>query len=335
MSLQFYSKKLNSSKLPLLTVGILSWNRLKYLRATLESAKRCIQYPHIEWIVIDNFSTEEGLREYLESLNWIDHLVFLKSSHVEAMNEIIARAKGELLLLWPEDIQFIVEGDWMLDCAEILLVHPWIGSVVLVPLRKLMIRKNWSLRRFFKWREFAHDFRKYGLSFRRQKIISSSRGFNFRSYGWVTDGIAGAGIVSLSRTQMWKDLGCWRMSNRIDFLDSSLGGETDMLIRYRKSKVLLQRIQAVLPVAADIIDDSIGVKAKIRNNIRYGVYMNPPEGKFYYKIYNQNDVWQFSKNKMPLPFEEFVKPIGYKLPIDNKGNLLKTGINESIVTPIR
>ena len=332
--MQLHSNKLNLSKLPLLTADILSWNRLKYLRATLESAKRCIQYPNLEWIVIDNLSTEEGLREYLESLDWVDQLIFLKSSHIEAMNEIIARAKGELLLLWPEDIQFIVEGDWMLDCAEILISYPWIGSVVLVPLRNITVKKIWSLQRFLRWQEFAHDFKKYGFSFRRQRILTSSRGFNFRSYGWVSDGIAGAGIVSLSRTQMWKKLGPWRISNHTDFFDSSLGGETDMLFRYRKSKIVLQRVQSVLPVAADIIDDNIGTKAKIRANIRYGIYMTPPEGTFYYRIYKQNDVWQLSQRKIPISFEEFVKPIGYKLPLDNRGNLLKAGINETCVTDI-
>jgi hypothetical protein len=48
---------------PRVTLGLLSWNRLHYLRATLESARRCIQYPNLEWIVVDNESNEPGLRE--------------------------------------------------------------------------------------------------------------------------------------------------------------------------------------------------------------------------------------------------------------------------------
>jgi hypothetical protein len=39
---------------PRVTFGLLSWNRLHYLRATLESARRCLQYPNLEWIVVDN-----------------------------------------------------------------------------------------------------------------------------------------------------------------------------------------------------------------------------------------------------------------------------------------
>ena len=93
---------------PLVTIGVLSWNRFHYLRATIESARRCIQYPNIEWIVSDNESEEPGLREYLESLNWIDHKIFKRQTHADAMNQIVAMAKGEYLILWPEDIQFTV-----------------------------------------------------------------------------------------------------------------------------------------------------------------------------------------------------------------------------------
>jgi len=86
-----------TNHLPMLTIGIISWNRLHYLRATLESAFRCIEYPNIQWIVLDNHSTEPGLADYLRGLAWIDELVFMQSSHVTAMNEIVERAKGEVL----------------------------------------------------------------------------------------------------------------------------------------------------------------------------------------------------------------------------------------------
>ena len=95
------------------TVAILSWNRLHYLRATLESAKRCIHGEQIEWIVSDNASEEPGLTDYLADCNWITHRWSKKQTHAEAMNEIVARAAGRYLLLWPEDMQFVVEGDWL------------------------------------------------------------------------------------------------------------------------------------------------------------------------------------------------------------------------------
>lgn len=161
------------NKPSLLTIGILSWNRLNYLRATLESAKRCIQYPNIQWIVLDNYSTEPGLAEYLKSLAWIDELIFMQSSHVAAMNEIVARAKGDVLLLWPEDVQFVVEGDWMRDCIEILLKDYSIGALSLNFHRRQTIEYIWGRQRFNKngilrmWK----DLKRYGANFRLQKKI--------------------------------------------------------------------------------------------------------------------------------------------------------------------
>jgi SAM-dependent methyltransferase len=137
-----------TNTLPIVTIGVLSWNRLHYLRATLESAHRCINYPNIQWIVLDNYSTEPGLAEYLKSLQWVDELLFVNSSHVSAMNEIISRAKGDVVLLWPDDMQFVLEGDWMKDCVELLMTNHWIGSMSLNFQRRQTIQRVWGKRRF-------------------------------------------------------------------------------------------------------------------------------------------------------------------------------------------
>ncbi|HNE05055.1 MAG TPA: glycosyltransferase family A protein, partial [Anaerolineales bacterium] len=232
------------NKPSLLTIGILSWNRLNYLRATLESAKRCIQYPNIQWIVLDNYSTEPGLAEYLKSLAWIDELIFMQSSHVAAMNEIVARAKGDVLLLWPEDVQFVVEGDWMRDCIEILLKDYSIGALSLNFHRRQTIEYIWGRQRFNKngilrmWK----DLKRYGANFRLQKKNISSNGYPVRTFGWQEDGIIGAGITSLARTEVWKKLGPWKAKPADDnIIDSSGGGETEMLERWAKTKTPLQR----------------------------------------------------------------------------------------------
>ena len=115
------------SALPRITVAFLSWNRLHYFRAAIESARRCIRYPDIEWIISDNESREHGLREYIEGLDWVPNKWFREQTHAAAMNEIVARATGKYLILWPDDVQFVVEGDWMVRLIETLESHPWIG----------------------------------------------------------------------------------------------------------------------------------------------------------------------------------------------------------------
>jgi glycosyltransferase involved in cell wall biosynthesis len=319
--------------LPLLTIGILSWNRLHYLRATLESAKRCIQYPNIQWIVVDNLSEEPGLTEYLKNQTWVDELVFLKSDHVTAMNEIVARARGEVLLLWPDDIQFIVEGDWMIDCMEILLQNEWVGSMSLNCLRRETI-KNWTnlAPNWSQIRPMIGDIKWLGKKFRVPRRLSSARGFSFRTYGWKTVGVIGSGIPSLTRTEVWKQLGPWKATDLTNINDSSGGGETEMLQRWRRSSLPLQLASPILPVAADIINDTLGSKAKIRKNKRYGVYTPPTEGDFYYRIVDQTSL--DANRSIPFSFEELVQPIGFNLPLDAHGNLRKAGINLSVVSEI-
>lgn len=79
---------------PLVTIGVVSYNRLHYLRALLESARTCVVYPNLQWIVVDGNSVEPGLRDYVESLEFLDRAVFVDCSHAEAMNLIVELAKG-------------------------------------------------------------------------------------------------------------------------------------------------------------------------------------------------------------------------------------------------
>ena len=320
--------------LPLLTIGIISWNRLHYFRATLESARRCIQYPKIQWIVVDNLSTEPGLAGYLKSCDWIDELIFLKSDHVTAMNEIVARAKGEVLLLWPDDMQFVVEGDWMMDFIEVLLKHKRLGSMAINFLRHQTIQSIWKPPLLQKIKPMLREFKQYKSHFRLQRKIGSSRGAKFHTFGWADWGIIASGIPSLTRVETWQKLGPWRSPGDTRLLDSSGGGEMDMGLRWQKSNLALNRIMPSLPVAADIINDDIGCKAKVRGNVRYGVYSPPPEGTFYYQIKTLDENRPLTKNKLPVAFEDFVQPIGFNLPLDDEGGLLKSGMNLSVQTEI-
>ena len=163
-------------KKPKVTVAIVSWDRLHYLRATLESAHRCINYPNLEWILSDNESTEPGLREYLDSLDWIDQRLYKRQTHAEAMNEVVAKASGEILLLWPDDVQFILEGDWLHDVVEIVIRNSFVGSICLDGLRrctlKTLFRPLWQRDP----RELLREFRRYRLRFRFSRMLTSTRG---------------------------------------------------------------------------------------------------------------------------------------------------------------
>lgn len=317
---------------PRVTIGVVSYNRLHYLRATLESAKDCIVYPNLEWIVVDGNSSEPGLRTYLESCTWIDQCRFMDCSHPQAMNTIIEQATGEFVLIWPEDVQFIVRGDWMKDLVEIMTRNPWIGSVCMDPMRRSTIRSVFSPSVWSNRDRLIDEIARYGLNFRRQRVLRSSRGFGLRTFGWVKQGVCGSGIPSLTRTSVWRELGPWmtRRPSSVRLIDSSLGAEEEMVQRFYKSRLPLQGAITLVPVAADIITDPTGCKAKIRGRYRYGVYMPPQEGPFYYRIRNLDEM-PATRDNMPLSFVESVEPLGFKLPLDSDGDRLKSSINTSVV----
>ena len=220
--------------LPLVTIGILSWNRLHYLRATLESAHLCLQYPNIEWIVSDNESEEPGIRDYIESCEWVQHKLFKKQTHAAAMNQMVDMAKGQYLIIWPEDVQFTGKGDWLADLVEILDQHRFIGSIGLDFQRKCTLIERFETS-CLKNRSMAlQEFKRFGLQFRRRKTVTSSRGVKVRTCGFTMPGICGSGIPSLTRTEVWRQLGPWKTTKGkgADLIDSSLGAEDDMVSRF-------------------------------------------------------------------------------------------------------
>jgi len=320
---------------PLVTIAILSWNRLYYLRATLESAHRCIQYPNIEWIVSDNESEEPGLRAYLESCNWVHHKIFKKQTHAAAMNQIVDMAKGEYLLLWPDDIQFTTKGDWMTDLVELLDRYRFLGSLGLDSQRRSTIHEKFENPWYNDRHRLVHEFKRMGLHFRRRRTVSSSRGLKLRTCGWTMHGICGSGIPSLTRTELWRQLGPWKTTRNTDpkLIDSSLGAEDEMVLRFYARRQPLQMGYLVKPVATDIITDPTGCKAKVRGNRRYGVYFPPPEGTFYFRIREQATIPD-PENDIPISFMEGAEPIGYTIPTDSTGERLKSSINTSVVFDI-
>jgi len=314
---------------PRVTAAFLSWNRLYYLRATLASARRCLRHPDIEWIVSDNESIEPGLRDFVDSLDWVQHKWFRTQSHAEAMNEIVAHASGKYVLIWPEDVQFVVEGDWLERLVELLEENPWIGSVGLNFLRRKTNRRLHGPVTAADLGPMLGEIRRRPFSFRRPR-----RAAQVRTFGWRLPGVIGSGIPSLTRLDYWKMLGPWktRATAPGNLIDSSLGAEDDMILRFQNSGQSWQQAALMRPVAADIINDDIGCKAKVRGGKRYGRY-TPPDGEFYYEILREEDLPE-DEEGYPLSFEKFVRPIGFRLPLDAHGDMLKASINQSVISEI-
>lgn len=303
---------------PLVTIGIVSCNRFHYLRALIESARECIRYEPIQWILVDNASIEPRLREYIQGLDFVQHKVFMparrpSSEHLTAMNRILALSQGDHVMILSDDVQFLVRGRWLEDLVELVESVPRVGTVTFNAQRRLTIQRYFGLRRWWSYPR-CHP--------RRRRHVTHS-GLEFWSYGRSRPGISGAGTLSFARKRLWEQLGPWKAVGRQTVVDSTGGGETEMLRRYAHSGLKLERYLTTMPVCASIMTDPIGSMARIRGNRRYGRYFAPPEGRFYYRIWEEAEARRLRAGRKVVAFEDIVVPLGYALPCDAQGNALK------------
>jgi len=135
--------------------------------------------------------------------------------------------------------------------------------------------------------------------------------------------------MSFCRTAIWRALGPWRTTEELAVSnDSSLGAERDMELRFHASGLGLEAVLMRYPVAADVVTDPRGTKARVRaGNRRYGRYSPPAEGRFYYRIWDDAELDERFSHHDPAPgFEDYVEPLGFDLPLDAAGNLLKVSV---------
>ncbi len=307
--------------LPSLTIGIISCNRLHFLRALIESLRLSLGGVQAQWVVVDNASVEEGLQDYLRGLDFIDELVLQPerkptTEFVTAQNILVERATGEYLLALTDDIQFIRTDAWLPETLKISAAHPQIGSIVLDGQR----RKR--LERIFPggWRGLVKPTRTFKLAGQATRLFSLAG---------HSHGITPSAANGITRLSVWKQLGPFA-ATRTGFStqDTSGGAETLMLENYDRSGLKLERCLLDIPAGLTLFTNPHGTQARIRGNKRYGGYQ-PPSAEFYFKMLTEAEIGGWRGRKRPVSFEEAARPQGFALPLDAEGNLVKHSIVET------
>ena len=321
---------------PVLTIGVVSCNRLLYLRALLESIRVCVPLDRVECIVVDNASIEAGLREYVESLDFVAARVFREkrapsSEAAEALNTIIERASARHVLLLTDDVQFIVRGGrWLEGVLELSAAHPYLGSIMPIALRRP------SIQRYF---DSGWGHRIFPSRLPRRLTTADGRTsvvcFNRKELG-ITHSALG-----ITPVETWRTIGPFRSSGAAQTVqDAGAGAEDDVVRRYRSAGLRRRKALLEVPVLAEIITDPKGTQARVRGNRRYGRYLAPPDGTFYYRIRSEAEATAIPRRQSAASFEDVVEPIGFELPFDAEGNRLKnplgpddpfTWIDDSVV----
>jgi hypothetical protein len=300
----------------LLTIGFLTFNRLKYFRATVESFLPLIYKKKIRTIVVDNLSSEVGYREYLDQLRNLSpqiEVIEVASTHAEAMNIIVEKCSTDYLMLWPDDMQLLTNEDWVSDLCEILSEDLEVGSLSVNFLSRRTVNSLINPPLLSKAR-FCQILSRHTI--KGAKIKKTLNGLSYVTVGTAWPPVCPSGIPAIHRVSLLKKIGIWESGQRVSLLDSSLGAED----RYRKksNKYAKRYEQAILcaPIALDIVTDQFGGKARVRGSKRYGVYPNPPKEiePFYYPKFSY---WERLRgNSFVITAEDICSSLDIDIPRD-------------------
>jgi glycosyltransferase involved in cell wall biosynthesis len=286
-----------------LTIGITSFNRLKYLQPLIDSL-RSLNRDKYEIIVVDNCSSELGITDFLlneKSKNFIDKL-FLRNiaernwtnDEYIAKNIIIENSESDVILFLQDDLQFISNDEVLTRLVE-SFVQTGVPCCEVNAIRNSTIRSKFSEDRKFIgknnikfWVPVDNHFHTMGL-FRKDVF-----------------GLIGPYPTSWPQVQEY-----WGKSE--DWYDHAL-----------KTKFPKQQlnISTWVPIFAPIWNDPRGGYAFIRGDKRYGYYESPIEN-LYYRQMTTDRFESYQTNPIPCSFADVCNPIGWKFNVDATGDQIK------------
>ncbi|HJW29031.1 MAG TPA: glycosyltransferase, partial [Saprospiraceae bacterium] len=89
--------ELELTNLPLITLGVLSYNRKEDLRGTLDVLTAGIWYPRIEIIVIDNGSKDDSMEMVRSLFPEVQIVELSENVGIAARNNLFKRANGKYI----------------------------------------------------------------------------------------------------------------------------------------------------------------------------------------------------------------------------------------------
>ena len=302
------TRTLAMNDLPLVTFGFVNCNRLFYLRSCVESfLETTFDYPNKEIIVVDNASTEAGTDEYLDSLRERGHVVFKQrqrdpsNEYAKALNIIAENSTGKYVAPIPADMQFIVKGDWLGEYIKFFQKFQGaIGCVSFDAQRRVRNRTGYYSKLL------GDGSMKFLFHFNRNPVM-------------------GAANCLLSK-KMLSTMYPWEIEN-----ESHEGGqdsETKMLHKInsiiKSSGQTLYYAAPVIPVSIAIFNED-GNTARVRENKRYGKYVEPQDKVHYYKVHDFSEIVEAHGHlHTPVAIEDVAVAIDWDLPLDRNGDWIKS-----------
>tara|TARA_R110000824_G_scaffold22535_4_gene82391 strand:+ start:1639 stop:2544 length:906 start_codon:yes stop_codon:yes gene_type:complete len=292
-----------------LTIGITSCNRKKYVYALLNSIEELSASCQI--VMVDNGSQEQGLVELLEDYKekGIIHNLFLRkerdwiNDEYIAKNIIIDNAKYDTILFLQDDCQFIGNKEILEKvlndfnerqelCLEVSGVRKCTLSDTVYPESCFTGASGFKY-----WYTINNHFQTMGFF---KKFVFDNLG------PYPTD---------------WpQEKAYWGRSE--DYYDSLLKTRTQGHFT----------IKAHVPLFVTVWNDPRGGYAFIRDDKRYGHYIDADEeaGVYYEKLTN-NEYEYLSKTKLPAAFVDVAKPIKWEYQKSPEGDQIKYAQSKVLV----
>jgi len=274
-----------------ITIGITTFNRLKYTKALFESIKELSQNNQI--IAVDNCSVEPELREFLQNKNddGLIHDLFLRDQDKRnwvndeyiAKNIIIENAKYDVILFLQDDLQFISQPEVLEKTVE-----DFYSISEMVSLEINAVRKSTIANKFHPNAVCEGNYRYYKSLDNHFPTMGLFKKQTFKKFGNYP--------TSWPQTQEF-----WGRSE--DWYDSHL-----------KSKIPNVHLNhcSWVPLFAPVWNDPRGGYAFIRGNKRYGYYLDAPsDSGMYYSKLTLNEYEEKQKSHIPLGFIDVCNPLGW------------------------
>lgn len=293
-----------------ITLGIVNYNRLFYLKSVVKSLIDTADLNNFQLICVDGGSTEEGTADYLNHLNSLGFKVIHQNeiqktkpsdnydnvSHInpfsESLNIIYNESNHQIVIPLQGDQQFI-RKNWDKELINLFNNEEDVGCVCLDALRRVTVAsKSWA-----------------------KKTVN-----NIDYFYQVGGFIPGAGDVAYNK-QLLDKLNGWRIG-------VSTNSEDDFVNR---SRILnLKRYFLSIPCSICIYTDESGTNCRIRAGRRFGKYWQAKDDLYY----NYREIYE-NTSGAPLPIEELASAHGgWSLPLHPDGSFKKnpTPISENQIS---
>lgn len=287
-----------------LSICITSCNRLKYTRALIESLSEFFENDEVEILVCDMWSTELGLKDYLKKMVLEDkiHVVGMSddldrdwiNDEYIGRNMLIDHAKGDYLMFLQDDGQFISNADVLWEMIDDFEGMPDAYCLEIYGVRKQTMRSTVHVT---------------------PTMVNERKYWKRKDRHFPTTGIY--------KRSVYNQLGRYPTDwpTKKEFWGRS---ETWYAEKFKHDMPDGHVYRVHTPVMLSIWNDPRGGYAFIRENKRFGHYLDPVGPLYYERNLTKPLVDELNKSSIgPVSIMDIVKPIGWEMAVTSDGEQLK------------